>query len=184
MKRRRGESGQSLIVALVFVMGFTILLTAALGFASTSLLANRQTAANIHQGEAAEAGAELGIQQVRGGAAAPFGAPLPTATATLTQAVNGESVAVTVTQLDATTISVSGPATLALNTAGDYQVLLANGTTVLPFGATWSVTPSSNTTLDQSGRFQASVIVCYTLRAQLGNVGATKQVAVGGATCP
>lgn len=190
MSRFAGERGQTLIVALVFVMGFSILLTAFLGFASTSLLANRQATANIRQGEAAEAGGEFAIQQIRSGAAAAFASPLPSVSTPLPTLLNGETVNVTVAQLNATTLTISGPATLTLcagatSVTGDYRVTLADGT-ALPFGATWSLpgTDPSLATVDATGRLTANAATTYTLRAQLGNVGATTSVSVVTGTCP
>lgn len=186
----RHEEGQSVIVVLVFVVAFSLVLTAALGFASTSVTANRITTAVGRQLEAAETGVEFGIQKVKMGLATVFGSaasqqsvPMP---------VNDQTVDVIVTQLNASTLSIrpadtgvpdANPDSLALNTPRDYVVVLADGSTRLPFGATWSVTPTGGT-VDQGGRFSASLVGCYTVRAQLGNVGATKRVAVGGATCP
>ncbi len=183
---RNGERGQSLILVLVSVVAFALMLTAVLGFASSGLSASSATTAIARQLEAADAGAEFGIQKVKTGTAPTVAS---TSTESLPIAVNGESVSVVVQQLDASRISVSGPASLAVSASGDYQVLLADGTTALPYGATWSVTLSNGSaatgaTLDQGGRFSATLMGCYRIRATLGNASATRDVAVGGASCP
>lgn len=276
------EEGQSLIIVLVFVVAFALMLTAALGFATSSISANRVMTAIGRQVEAAEAGVEFGIQKVKVGLGAAFGAA-PTAEP-LPFPVNAESVNVAAAQIDVRSIAISGPATLDIGAVSDYQVLLggpafsvskaaagtplASGTytvrvtafnaagespgsfeqqialaagdrldvaitnrpadtqyaiyvaldaaaptrqalvskasgamttyeqsmalasgpalpapVAIPFGATWSVTPTGGA-VDQGGRFGASLLGCYTLQAQIGNVSATKKVAVGGATCP
>lgn len=176
---RRGERGQSLIVAVAFVTAFTLLVTAALSLAGTSLLDSQQIALTLRHLEATEAGAELGLQEVRAGSAAAVGA---SKTTNLAAPVHGESVAVTVVQLDVMSMSVDGPASLALGAAGDYRVLRADGTP-MPFGATWSVAPPRGATIEQTGRFSATENRCYVVRATFGNVTGEKRVAVGTGGC-
>lgn len=298
MSAIRGERGQTLVMVLVFVVAFSLVLTAALGFAATSSSANRVTTAVGRQLEAADAGIEFGIQKVKAAVAALFASVA--STEPLPVSVNAQTVSVVVTQLDLRSLAVSGPATLALSATGDYQAVLggpafsaaksaagtplaagtynvrvtaltaagesagsfqqqivlaagdridvtvtnraddaqyavyialdpaaetrqalvtkATGATTtyqqtaalttgpalpaalaFPFGVTWAVlaidcagatSTASGITAQQlddfrvSGRFMSSLVGRYQLAATLGNVSATKVVAVGGATCP
>ncbi len=177
MRLHRDERGGTLVFVLIFIMAFSVVVTAALGFASTALSANKQLSHQNREREAADAGAEYAIQRVKAALAAAFGSAPVTVGPPAT--VNGESVSVTVTQLSGTTLVILPAAApcVPVSTTADFTASLSGGA-ALPFGAVWSVTPSG-ATVDQGGRFTAGAAPgTFTLQVTLANVSATKTVTV------
>ena len=177
--RLADESGSSLIFVLIFIMGFSVMITALLGFSSTALTANKRATDVARQLEAADAGVELALEMIRAGAASVAGTPAPTAT-TLTATVNNDRVTATVTQRVVKALCIGEPFGTAPGVATYRVGTAANACPAddtLPYGATWSITSGTGGTIDQrTGKLQGTPGETYNIRAQLGNVSATKVV--------
>jgi len=176
IRRLRSDEGQSLVIVLITLSTIAVMASALMGLASTTAKANQNTAAIVREREAGDAGAEFGLQKVKGGTAATYAAsPVPVSLAGPT--VNGDGSTVTVTQRSVVSITISGPASVAANTPASYSVQFSEGvsTFMFPSGVTWSV--SAGATVTQAGTFQAPTGT-YTLKAQVANVSATKTVTV------
>jgi len=178
--RLRSDEGQSLVIVLITLSTIAVMASALMGLASTTAKANQNTAAIVREREAGDAGAEFALQKVKGGTAATY-SPSPVPVSLAGPTVNGAGSTVTVMQRSVVSITISGPATLAANTAAVYQAQFSEGpsTFAFPSGVVWSVTPTPGTTLTQDGTFKTTVgATAYTLKAQVANVSATKTVTV------
>ena len=169
------DSGSSLIVVLIFIMGFSVMITALLGFSSTALTANKKATDIARQLEAADAGVELALERIRGGVASGVGGSASTASFN----VNNDAVGATIAQRAVTVICIDGPfgvgAGMSTYKVGTAAACPAGNT--LPYGAAWSITsaPPGVSSIDAGGKLTGPA-GAYTIRAQIGNVSATKNV--------
>lgn len=163
-------------------MGFSVMITALLGFSSTALTANKRATDVARQLEAADAGIEVALERIRGGVASGVGGSASTASVN----VNNDAVSATIAQRAVTAICIDGPfgaaAPVAPSTTSvaTYKVGTAAACpagNTLPYGASWSITAGTGGTVDQrTGRLEGTPGGTYTIRAQVGNVSATKVV--------
>ncbi len=171
----RDDSGQTLIFVLVFIGAMALLIPPLLSLASTGLVASR-TGANIARArEAADAGAEFGLDRVRAGDIAavsdPASAPL------FPPSANGYVLNVTLSRRPITAIAVER------TDASDecrYRVRVADDGTLLPYAVTWTVSPSG--VIDPGGQFHGSAGT-YTITAALANLRGQGSFLMSGA-CP
>ena len=167
------DSGSSLIFVLIFIMGFSVMITALLGFSSTALTANKKATDVARQLEAADAGIEIALERIRGGVASGVGQSVSTASFN----VNNDAVSATIAQRPVTAICIDGPFGVAAGVS-TYKVGTAAAcptANTLPYGVTWSITAGAGATIDGSGKLTGPAGP-YTIRAQIGNVSATKDV--------
>lgn len=172
------DSGSSLIFVLIFIMGFSVMITALLGFSSTALTANKRATDITRQIEAADAGVELALEVIRAGAAST---PGPSFT-TQTISANNDRVSATIAQRAITFLCIDGPfpVSAGVTTFRVRTVACADpSTNTLPFGAVWTVSGPPGASFDNgSGRLTFSDAGSYTIRVQVGNVSATKVVSL------
>lgn len=180
--RLADETGSSLVLVLVFVMGFSVIITAVLGFSSTALTANKRANDVARQIEAADAGVELALERIRAGLASAVGGSASTETVN----VNNDAVGASLAQRDLGAICIDGPfgaaAPVAPSTTSVATFKVGTAATcpaanTLPYGATWSIAAGNGGTIDATtGKLEGTPGATYTLRARVGNVSATRIV--------
>lgn len=174
----RAERGQTLVIVLVIVTGFSLIVTALLGLASTTATANQRTTSIVRQREAAEAATEYGIQAVKAGTAKDFAA-IPVPVTTTAPTVNGEGASVTITQRNLTALTISGPATLTHPATQSYSAQFVENavTYTLPYGVVWSVS-GAGASVTRSGVLTVTLAGPVTLTATLANFTVTLAITV------
>jgi len=174
-RAHRDERGQTLVFVLVFIGAMALVNPPLLSLASTGLAASR-TGANVARArEAADAGAEFGLDRVRAGDIAavsdPASAPL------FPPPANGFVLNVTLSRRPITAISVER------SDASDecrYRVRITDDGGLLPYAVTWTVSPSGS--VDQGGQFHGAAGT-YTITAALANLRGQATFVMSGA-CP
>lgn len=174
-RAHRDERGQTLVFVLVFIGAMALVIPPLLSLASTGLAASR-TGANVARArEAADAGAEFGLDRVRAGDIAavsdPASAPL------FPPPANGFVLNVTLSRRPITAISVER------SDASDecrYRVRITDDGGLLPYAVTWTVSPSGS--VDQGGQFHGAAGT-YTITAALANLRGQATFVMSGA-CP
>ena len=174
MRIHRDESGQALVFVLVFIGAMALVIPPLLSLASTGLIASRTGASISRAREAADAGAEFALARLRGG---DLNAITDPASEALTPpAANGYTLSGSLARRPVTGITV-GP---AVSDPCRYQVNVSDDGSLLPYGATWAVTPSG--VMDQGGQLHAAA-GSYTVSAVFANLLGRLSVTLG-AACP
>jgi hypothetical protein len=174
-RAHRDERGQTLVFVLVFIGAMALMIPPLLSLASTGLAASR-TGANIARArEAADAGAEFGLDRVRAGDIAavsdPGSAPL------FPPLANGHVLNVTLSRRPITAISVERT---DVSDECRYRVRVTDDGSLLPYAVTWTVSPSG--TIDEGGQFHGAAGT-YTITAALANLRGQGIFVMSGA-CP
>ena len=171
----RDERGQTLVFVLVFIGAMALMIPPLLSLASTGLVASRIGTNIARAREAADAGAEFGLDRVRAGDIAavsdPASAPL------FPPLANGYVLNVTLSRRPITAIAVER------SDASDecrYRVRVTDDSTLLPYAVTWTVSPSG--VIDPGGEFHGSAGT-YTITAALANLRGQGSFLMSGA-CP
>ncbi|HEV8228578.1 MAG TPA: hypothetical protein VGQ86_01365 [Candidatus Limnocylindria bacterium] len=171
----RDERGQTLLFVLVFIGVMALMIPPLLSLASTGLIASRAGANNARAREAADAGAEYGLDRVRAGDIAAISDPASIPLAP--PAANGYGLNVTLQRRPITAIAVE-----RTDASDDcrYRARATDDGNLLPYAVTWTVTPSGS--MDQGGQFHGAAGT-YTIAATFANLRAQGSFVVGGA-CP
>lgn len=187
----RGESGQSLVLVLVLVSGFSVMALALLGLNSSAALLAQRVNQPLQGRMAGDAAVEYGINQIiEGGAAASFGASQDLF---LPGLIKDDVVSITVKNVSLTSLTVSPTsATVAAdpsgNTAQVFTATAYSGATLLDgqsgrpgFAPLWTVSCDGGitATITPVGRFSATAGAgSCTVKVTVNNVSATAAVTV------
>lgn len=175
MRIHRDESGQTLVFVLVFIGVMALMIPPLLSLASTGLIASRTGASISRAREAADAGTEFALARLRGG---DLNAITDPASEALTPtAANGYALSGSLARRALTGITVEQS---AVSDPCRYQVRVSDDSSLLPYGSTWSVTPSG--VMDQGGQLHAAA-GSYTVTASFANLRGQLGVTLGTA-CP
>lgn len=166
------ERGQTLVFVLVFLGMMAFIIPALLQLASAGLIEGRTTTQVSRAREAADASTEFGLARLRAG---DLNAITDPASEALTPpAANGYTLSGSLARRPVTGITV------VPSDSCHYVVHVSDDASLLPYGATWSVSPSG--LIDQGGTLHAAAGT-YTITATFANLKGTLSVTTS-ATCP
>lgn len=166
------EHGQTLVFVLVFLGIMAFLIPPLLQLASAGLIEGRTTTNVARAREAADASTEFGLARLRAGDLNAI--TNPASEAFTPPAANGYSLSGSLARRPVTGITV------VPSDSCHYVVHVSDDASLLPYGATWSVSPSG--LIDQGGTLHAAAGT-YTITATFANLKGTLSPTIGTA-CP